>query len=238
MKESSIKAVTFTNKGYIEYTHNLLLSIENNDTQTDLEIFTLDDDSSSYFKNIHNNVTSFKSSFIDSREKIWKQNDSDFGKLMMAKFEIIYESLKKHEKVLYIDGDIKIKKNFNEALDYALKENDIIFQNDKRPSKPNEIKLCAGFMLIKSNKKTQKFFNPKNVPFEKILNYKAHDQTHINKSKNKFKYKMLPLHLFPNGPYFYENAKNIDPFMIHFNFLIGHDKKEKMKMFGEWYLND
>ena len=238
MKDSSIKAVTFTNKGYVEYTHNLLLSIKNNNTQTDLEIFTLDDVSNSYFKDIHDNVTSFKSNFVNSREKIWKQNDSDFGKLMMAKFEIIHESLKKYEKVLYIDGDITIKRNFNEVLNEALKENDIIFQNDKRPSKPNEIKLCAGFMLIKSNSKTTKFFDPKNVPFKKMLNYKAHDQTYINKSKYKFKFKTLPLQLFPNGPYFYENAQSINPFMIHFNFLIGHDKKEKMKTFGEWYLND
>ena len=33
------------------------------------------------------------------------------------------------------------------------------------------------------------------------------------------------------------SSNNIDPFMIHFNYLIGHVKKEKMIEFNEWYNN-
>ena len=40
---------------------------------------------------------------------------------------------------------------------------DILFQNDKNPDKPKEI-LCAGFMFIKSNEKTLKYFNFKTSP--------------------------------------------------------------------------
>ena len=35
-----------------------------------------------------------------------------------------------------------------------MKNLDILFQNDKNPKKPNQENLCAGFMFIKSNKKT------------------------------------------------------------------------------------
>ena len=93
-------------------------------------------------------------------------------------------------------------------------------------------------MYIQSNEKTRNFFNPENVPFKKVVSYKAHDQTYITKSKNKFNHSILPMALFPNGPYFYEHHKNLDPYIVHFNFLIGHNKKDKMKEMGEWYLND
>ena len=32
---------------------------------------------------------------------------------MMTKFEVIYKALQEHENVLYVDGDIVIKRDFN-----------------------------------------------------------------------------------------------------------------------------
>ena len=46
-------------------------------------------------------------------------------------------------------------------------------------------------MLIKSNKKMIKFFDPNKIPIEKIVNYKTHDQTYLNKNLAKFKYEIL-----------------------------------------------
>ena len=45
----NIKSVTFTNKGYIDYTHNLLNSIKKFESDVDLRIFTLDEESFNYF---------------------------------------------------------------------------------------------------------------------------------------------------------------------------------------------
>jgi|TARA_Y100000389_G_scaffold199920_1_gene239300 hypothetical protein len=237
MVDSNIHSITFTNKGYIDYTHNLLTSIRKNSTNTKLEIIAIDDESYQYFKPIHKDVSFYETKFVSKRDELLKQNEDGFGNLMMTKFEVIFDALQKHEKVLYIDGDIVIKKDFNNYLEQVSYRKDIVFQNDKRPSKPNEIKVCAGFMLITSNAKTLKFFNPDNVPFKKIIKYVAHDQTHINKSRNKFKHTLLPLDTFPNGPHYYSKNELLDPYIIHFNFLIGDVKKEKMKEFGEWYLN-
>ena len=41
---------------------------------------------------------------------------------------------------------------------------------------------------------------------------------------------------FPNGPYFYQNYNKIDPFIIHFNYILGEDKISRMKELNEWYL--
>ena len=147
-----------TNAGYIEYTDNLLNSINENKTNIDLNVYALDKKTFDHFKKKTNTLN-----FFDNKEKnseFLKQNDDEFGKLMLKKFEIIYDSLIKNDLTLYIDGDIVIKKNFSDYILKQIQNKDIIFQNDKRPSKANEINLCAGFMLIKSNKKTLKIFQP------------------------------------------------------------------------------
>ena len=41
--------------------------------------------------------------------------------------------------------------------------------------------------------------------------------------------------LFPNGSYF-RLEKPINNYLIHFNFIIGNRKKEKMIKYGYWYL--
>lgn len=229
-----IQFVTFTNSGYINFTNNLLESIKINKIDINLKIFTIDDDSFNYFKNIHDNVERYYQEKFSS--KLIHQKENNFGSLMLIKFDIIYRSLLENKYVGYIDGDIVIKKNIDGILLPIVKDLDILFQNDKRPSKPNLINVCAGFMIINSNKKTKKFFKPSEKLNNKFLKYKTHDQTHINKNLNKFKYKMLPLDSFPNGPHFYTNHENLDPYIVHFNYLLGEKKEDSMKTYKEWYL--
>ena len=229
-----IQFVTFTNSGYINFTNNLLESIKINKIDINLKIFAIDDESFNYFKNIHDNVERYYQEKFSS--KLIHQKENNFGSLMLIKFDIIYSSLLENKYVGYIDGDIVIKKNIDGILLPIVKDLDILFQNDKRPSKPNLINVCAGFMIINSNKKTKKFFKPSEKLNNKFLKYKTHDQTHINKNLSKFKYKMLPLDAFPNGPHFYTNHENLDPYIVHFNYLLGEKKEDSMKTYKEWYL--
>ena len=94
----------------------------------------------------------------------------------------------------------------------------------------------GGFMFIKSDKKMKKFFNPESISVKQLNKYKTNDQTHINRNKSKFNYNVLPLNEFPNGPKFYDNFGDIDPRIIHFNYVRGHEKIKLMKKYDEWYL--
>ena len=151
----NIKSVTFTNKGYIDYTHNLLNSIKKFESDVDLRIFTLDDESFNYFQQHHNDVIKYDTNVA---EEFVGQKSEGFGNLMIVKFEIIYKSLNEFDYVLYIDGDIVVRDKIMNYLLSKSKNKDIVFQNDKRPSKPNLINMCAGFMFIKSSKKNTKIF--------------------------------------------------------------------------------
>ena len=46
-----------------------------------------------------------------------------------------------------------------------------------------------------------------------------------------------PLDLFPNGSYYYKNHKNIQPYMIHFNYTeTAEDKRKIMKKYKKWLI--
>ena len=226
--------LTFTNDGYIHYTKNLLESIKRNNINIDLKIYTLDITSFEFLKKDHDNVVYFQKE--DFSDNLIHQSDKNFGNLMLVKFELIYKELLENENLVYLDGDITIKKNITEYLFNFSKDSEIIFQNDLRPSKPNLVNVCAGFMYIKSNEKTKDFFKPKKNLIKKFNKYKTHDQTYINKKKKKFNYSMLPLKDFPNGAHYYNFYEELDPYLIHFNYVIGEKKQELMKTHGEWYL--
>lgn len=231
---SELNFFTFTNKGYVDYTKNLLLSNKLNNSEADIKVYCLDDSSFNIFSEIHKNVELFKKE--DFADKYFTQADENFGNLMLVKFELIYRELLKNENTIYVDGDIVFKKNFLNYLKNYSKDSDIIFQNDLRPSKPNREWVCAGFMYIKSNETTKEFFKPTKKLIRKFTKYKTHDQSYINKNRKKFKYTILPLDDFPNGAHFYEYSKSLDPYIIHFNYVRGDEKLNLMKKHGEWYL--
>ena len=201
-------AVTFTTSGYSNFTLNLIKSIEENNVELDLKVYCLDKQSFEVISKKHDNSEYFDSEHHDGSDKLLAfdpkiNKENPFNRIMISKFEIIHSSLNNFDNVLYIDSDIVIKKNIENKLLSSLGRNDILFQNDKRPSKPNQINLCAGFLS--------------EVP-------------------HMFRNGVLPLDDFPNGPHFYNHKDTLDPYIIHFNFLLGEVKQDEMKKYNEWYI--
>ena len=97
------------------------------------------------------------------------------------------------------------------------------------------MKIYVLDLWLSTAMKKQESFNTDNIPREIIMNG-LHDQGYINSEKEKLNYKKLPSELFPNGSYFYKNFKQINPKIIHFNYVIGRKKITTMKKYGEWYL--
>lgn len=235
MSNNLFPSITFTNYGYIQYTKNLIASLNRNNINLDLRVFCIDDESDQELTSLSVKTERFENQFLQNNNLVsW--DSENFGSMMLYKFEMIYRYLTKYDSVLYLDSDIVIKKNIEDYLDKALRNKDIIFQNDTNPRYPEKYTVCAGFMYIKSNKKTLKFFNPENLNMKKIKKYKFHDQTHINKNKSKFKIGVLPLNEFSSGVHFYNNFGTYSPAMIHFNYVVGEKKIETIKKYGEWYV--
>ena len=116
MKKNNYTAITYTTNGYVDFTHNLVSSIKKNEIDMKLKIFTLDKKAQDYFREKNIESFEFTSNYIGSQDEMFFQNSENFGYLMMAKFEIIYDQLQSNEYVLYIDGDIVIKKDIMNYL--------------------------------------------------------------------------------------------------------------------------
>jgi len=234
---ADIKYVTLTNKGYIEYTNNLLSSIKQNKINIDLSIYTLDTVSYDYFSNINVRTKLIdSSSYNEEFSEFELQNSSDFYKIVYFKFFCLNDLLKSSKFVLFLDGDIVIKKDFSKKIYEMIDKSDFIAQSNKSPHDDNIDEINSGFMLFRSNKKVLKYINPDRFSLKKFSKFKFHDQTYINNIKSKFDYKLLDLDDFPNGAHFKKYKDRLDPYIIHYNYILGHEKKNQMISDGNWYL--
>lgn len=226
--------ITITNSGYKELTKNSLASLRRHNLKLNIEVFTLDDGCCKDFIDLGYNTTSLSTDM--SMES--KYMDKNWTNVTLSKLKVIHSVLERYKYVFLVDGDIVFDKG--DFLPYVY---DIM--NDK-PSldlvsqiefwiKPNgeEYKknLNSGFMLIRSNEKTKKFFNPNRYN----KNY-INDQVFLNEHKKELNYEGLPVELFPNGFYFYrKNPK--DSKIVHFNYISGIEKKiNRIKDYDRWFI--
>ena len=231
--KDSVKFITLTNNGYLNYTLNCLKSLELIKFQTPLHCYTLGKDAYNTLRSSsHNSILLDSDNTEDTKFNIYRTGN--WHNITKRKFEIIHKELINNKFVCFTDGDIVFLNNnfMNYCLEY-IQDNDIVIQNDTLVDSDHTF-LCSGFMFIKSSEKTIDLFDPKKV--EKYAKPGWGDQKYINKIISKLKYKVLPLKLFPNGMYFYKNRTTLNPMMIHFNWLRGHEKKEKMILHKKWYI--
>jgi hypothetical protein len=225
--------ITLTNTGYIDYTLNCYKSLKNIGFDLPLHSYCIGKEGYNILvKNNH------PCTLIDDEKNSdfhLFRHDVNWSNIAHTKIVIIYENLKKYDYVCITDGDIVFEnKNFYKYLLDNIKDNDMLIQSEALDGDCNNL-VCGGFIFLKSNEKTLKLFNPKNTQ-EYSYTVGWDEQIYVNKIKNQLKYKILPLELFPNGRYYYKYAEKIKPFMIHFNWLIGHEKKDKMIKYNKWLI--
>ena len=228
---TDIAFITLTNSGYIEYTENCLKSLEKIDSNINLNCYCIGKEGYEYLNSKNYNC------FLIDEEKnsnfqVFRQGN--WSNIVFNKFVIIYENLLKYKYVCITDGDIVFENaNFLQYLLENIGLNELLIQTEYIDEK-NYV-LCSGFMFIKSNSNTLNFFNPKYIEHKKNTSGWG-DQLYVNNNKHKLKYKRLPIELFPNGNYYYKNFNRLNPYLIHFNWIIGNEKKVKMQNHGKWYL--
>lgn len=233
----SISFITLTNNGYIDYTLNCLKSLEKVNSPILPVCYCLGEQAHKTLQEhgyesvlLPNDSSNDSSEFQSFKSNAWH-------KITFKKIEVIYLNLVKYKYVLYTDGDIIFNNpEFYKYIIEHMGQNDLFIQNDTELDNSNKV-LCTGFMFIKSNPRTLKLFNPKQI-IKHAMNSKWDDQAYINSIKRYLKFSKLPLDLFPNGQYYYKNSDKLTPMIVHFNWVIGHVKKDKMQEYGKWYLED
>ena len=229
--KKKVQFITITNSGYIPFTINCYKSLKRNNINQELISYCLDEDSYNYLKKNNYPCVLFKGD-VNATHNLSRYKDENWKKMMYLKMRIIFENLLNSDYLCITDGDIVFENN--NFLDYAVKNLynknvDIVYQNNGLSNKCNS--MCAGFAVIKSSPLMKKLYDAK------ITDKFSTEQEYLRRRIKEFKIKisLLPLHLFPNGNYYYKNSKNINPYLIHFNWVSSEKKIRKMKSFGKWY---
>jgi hypothetical protein len=161
------------------------------------------------------------------------------------KFEGILHLLGQKTDVLYIDTDIVLLSDPFKYIDFKY---DLNVQSDECKAPYKHSYLCTGFMYIKSNFKTKRFFAEAIVEMEQS-NYKLADQCALNlliakdnllKNANVTEHmsvKVLDVCKFPNGCRYFDgtdkNCRKKDAVIVHNNYLIGiENKMQRFKKYG------
>lgn len=221
-----MKFITLTNKGYLDYTRNMIISLSKLDINHKLKVYCIGQEC---FDELDYDDKELL--LTDAPDDLQVFREGDWNKVVVQKFNIIYKELMLGNNVLFSDGDIVwLDSRFQRDIKNRLDDNDILFQNDHQDDK-DDGQLCSGIMYIKCNDKNKKTFNPANIDIDK---FKC-DQIYLNEIKSSLAYDKLPLKKYPNGQYFY-NRPNLKSYCIHFNYLIGNDKRETMKKLNYWFL--
>ena len=224
--------ITLTNTGYIDYTLNCLASLDRIKSDIDLHCYCIGKEGYEILTS-NGHLCTLIDEEINSNFQQYRSGN--WSNIVHNKFCIIHENLQKFKYVCIIDGDIVLEnKDFLPYLYASSDGYDILIQNDTMLNE-NNTNLCSGFMFIVSNASTIELFDPKHVEqYKDTVGWG--DQKYINEIKDKLIYKILPLELFPNGQYYYANATTITPYIIHFNWVKGHEKKTKMQEYNRWYI--
>ena len=229
---------TVTNEGYLDYTKNMLKSLNIFDCDKKMLVVCLDSVSNNYFKSC-----GYFTHFIDLNLNEFSEFGTEgFAKCCYIKIFLIYKFLKMGYNIFYTDGDIFYTKNPIDEINLLKNENaDMWIQNDTMDDN-NKNWVCAGFIYVRSNENTQTRFNIEIPEFtERYNQFTKHtcDQHYLNIFIRPFlDVKVFPLNKFPNGNYFYNFSEQIKDsiIMVHFNWIVGHEKKERMRKYNMWLI--
>ena len=155
---------------------------------------------------------------------------------MYIKMEIVHSLTDLGFNVLYTDSDIFFKKNVLNEMSRYIESNptaEIIAQNDSYQGDQVTSNLCAGFFFARSSPIFVKLTHPNLYDYSM-----SSDQEFFNVHVcPKLKCVALPQQEFANGYVLYN--RKVEPSsctILHFNYIVGHEKKSKMIDFNAWII--
>jgi hypothetical protein len=230
---------TMTSNGYKYLTYNLYLSLQKVNPKIKLMIVCVDKESQMFFRTMNISSLYYKSTKPVAPGSQPSQFGSDtFMNYNRMKLEIMEDLRLKTEAtyVIYLDGDIVVFRDFIPYIkeQFSLKETTFLFQCDDLYGSPNKTQCCTGFFAFKRTSLEKSPFVLYDLSLWKEI---REDQPWVNKHIRMYDipFEFLDRSLFPNGVYVNEGRWKLgDPYLLHFNHMVGNAKISMMKRLGLW----
>lgn len=241
---------TVTSDGYKYYTWNLYKMLEALKVPWKLCILCLDRESNEFFKRmaqIPSRLYLMPGDHVIHKEPV-RFGTTPFKRMNRMKIKALQELSQRDEleTLIFIDSDIAVFKDFVPSFKNALQTDPLLFQCDENL---NDSFLCSntskcanpctgviGMLLnseMRSNlKDLYKIVSEQWGPALTDQDYIANRLMTIGLS-----YATLPRTEFPNGIFLANNKyKEGDPYLVHFNYIVGKAKQARMREKDCWFL--
>uniref|UniRef100_A0A6C0D7W7 Nucleotide-diphospho-sugar transferase domain-containing protein n=1 Tax=viral metagenome TaxID=1070528 RepID=A0A6C0D7W7_9ZZZZ len=234
---------TMTSNGYKYLTLNLYESLKKANVPWKLMIVCADRESHNFFMSMNITAVLYKPSISipvgTSPSQFGSNTFMTFNKIKLDLLEKLrVEAPESVKYITYMDGDIVVFKDFMPCIKSQMSETNttILFQNDNLYGEPTtKMNGCTGFFCFKRDFEKSPF----NVNDMNLWKELREDQVWVNKKVLEYTipFDYLERNLFPNGVYLTEQRwKKSEPYLIHYNHLVGNTKISMMKKNKHWYL--
>lgn len=240
---------TVTSDGYKYLTWNLYKILQELKLPWKLCILCLDKESHEFLSRIAQ-IPSRQ--YYMSGEKIMHKDPTIFGtgpfkRMNRMKLKALEELSQRPEleRLIYIDSDIAVFKDFIPYFTDMLQTEPLLFQCDERRedfrcSDPHHCtNPCTGVIGMLLNSETRPLFKKLFSIESETWKTAITDQDYVQNQLNhlQLSYCTLPRALFPNGNFLPNNKyKEKEPYLLHFNYIVGKHKKKIMNEKECWVL--
>lgn len=233
---------TVTSDGYKYYTWNLYKMLQNLKLPWKLCILCLDRESNDFFNRIAQIPSRL---FLMSGDRIVHKEPVRFGttpfkRMNRMKIKALQELSQRPEleRLIFIDSDIAVFKDFVPYLTDLLQTEPLVFQCDESidgsfhcSNAQSCTNPCTGIIGMLLNSETRPKFKDlykiESEPWSAAMT----DQDYIaNRLKTlQLSYSTLPRGDFPNGIFLAKDRyKETSPYLVHFNYIVGKMKQRIM----------
>lgn len=240
LEDTNTLLITLTNYGYLLYTLNMLKSLKKFNLDKKIFVICVDEKSHKIMKGLGYNSYCLN----DKLQSFYEWNKEGYDKVTYYKVLMIYKLLSININLVLIDGDIVFIKNpINDIKKWNILPYDVCIQNDS-DTNSNKTNLCTGYMFIRSTPLMISLYEcESDEGYKKYLkgalihNDQSFFNDYVKPHCNVF---TLNLDYYPNGAYYYKYYKEIDNdvILVHFNWILGHQKMVKMKEHNMWLLSE
>lgn len=241
---------TVTSDGYKYYTWNLYKMLQEKKVPWKLCILCLDRESNDFFNRIAQIPSRL---FLLSGQRIPHKDPVHFGstsfkRMNRMKLKALQELSQRPEldRLIFIDSDIAVFRDPFSYFQDILETHPLVFQCDEKledsfacSNSSACANPCTGVIGMKLTETTRpiykELYKVESEPWSQALT----DQDYIaNRLKQlEIPYQTLSRELFPNGIFLQKNRyKESDPYLLHFNYIVGKAKQKTMIEKECWFL--
>ena len=232
---------TITNHGYTMYTLNLLKSLAPFGLDKHVLMCCLDSKAAAFFRE-HGYPAVDLGTEMDA---FCAWNVGSYDRICYMKMQVQHAVMCRGKNILMIDGDIVFLKDPMPHLTAweADVATEVYVQNDAQSDDEHK-NFCAGFMFVRATDNMRRLFDtetPEGQERYRRCAFDNNDQMYFNDFiKPHASVKPLPLRAYPNGKMFMEYMDGAGPetVLVHYNWLMGHQKVARMKQYRMWLVED